>query len=66
MQRANIGNARLAGLERDLGMHGYQYNILLSIFYISYILFELPANICCKAIGPGRWIPFITFGFGVR
>jgi hypothetical protein len=36
IDRANIGNARLAGLEKDLGLHGYDYNILLSIFYVSY------------------------------
>jgi hypothetical protein len=36
IDRANIGNARLAGLEKDLGLHGYEYNILLSIFYVSY------------------------------
>jgi hypothetical protein len=37
IDRANIGNARLAGLEKDLGLKGYDYNILLSCFYISYI-----------------------------
>ena len=29
-------------------MTGYDYNTLLSIFYISYIIFEIPANLCCK------------------
>ncbi|KAK4698379.1 hypothetical protein P7C70_g7898, partial [Phenoliferia sp. Uapishka_3] len=32
IDRANIGNAKLAGLEKDLGMKGYQYNILLTAF----------------------------------
>jgi hypothetical protein len=41
IDRANIGNARLAGLEKDLGLTGYDYNAVLSIFYISYILFEV-------------------------
>lgn len=36
----------------------YDYNIVLTTFYISYIVFELPANILCKAIGPGKYIPF--------
>ncbi|KAH7040886.1 major facilitator superfamily domain-containing protein [Microdochium trichocladiopsis] len=65
IDRANIGNARLAGLEQDLGMTGYDYNTLLSIFYISYILFEIPSTIACKWIGPGRFIPFLTLAFGV-
>lgn len=32
------GNARLAGLEKDLGLEGYDYNILLSVFYVSYAI----------------------------
>lgn len=34
VDRANIGNARLAGLEEDLGLTGYDYNLLLTVFYI--------------------------------
>lgn len=49
----NPGNARLAGLEKDLGMTGSDYNVVLSIFYISYIVFEIPATVACKSIGPG-------------
>ncbi|KAL2266025.1 hypothetical protein VTJ83DRAFT_5377 [Remersonia thermophila] len=64
IDRANIGNARIAGLEKDLGLKGYDYNALLSIFYISYILFEIPSNIACKWIGPGWFIPAISLGFG--
>ncbi|UZJ50782.1 hypothetical protein CBS101457_000102 [Exobasidium rhododendri] len=65
LDRANVGNARLAGLEKDLGMKGYDYNILLSAFYAAYILFELPSNLMCKAVGPGKWLPFLTFSFGI-
>ena len=53
IDRANIGNARLAGLETDLNLTGYDYNAILSVFYISYIIFEIPSNMCCKWIGPG-------------
>ncbi|PNY29550.1 transporter [Tolypocladium capitatum] len=65
IDRANIGNARLAGLERDLHMQGYDYNAALSIFFISYILFELPCNAACKWVGPGWFIPTITLAFGI-
>lgn len=41
IDRANIGNAKLAGFETDLGLQGYDYNTILSVFYISYILFEV-------------------------
>ncbi|KAI1482236.1 MFS general substrate transporter [Daldinia eschscholtzii] len=64
IDRSNIGNARLAGLEKDLGMTGNDYNKLLSIFYIGYCLFEVPSNLACKWIGPGWVIPILCLGFG--
>lgn len=45
------GNARLAGFEKDLKLKGYDYNTVLSIFYVGYILFEIPATMCCKIMG---------------
>lgn len=65
IDRANIGNAKLAGFEKDLGLAGYDYNSVLSIFYISYILFEIPSNMACKTIGPGWFLPFISLMFGI-
>lgn len=65
IDRANIGNARLAGLEKELGLKGYDYNLVLTVFYISYIIFELPSNLCCKWLGPGWFIPGLTLSFGV-
>jgi hypothetical protein len=40
IDRANIGNARLAGFEKDLALKGYDYNTVLSVFYISKITTE--------------------------
>lgn len=40
LDRSNIGNARIAGLEKDLKLTSEQYEWLLTAFYISYILFE--------------------------
>ncbi|RMJ28207.1 Mfs transporter [Aspergillus sp. HF37] len=65
IDRANIGNARLAGFEEDLGLTGYDYNLALSVFFISYIVFEIPCNMACKWLGPGWFLPAITVGFGI-
>lgn len=46
-------------------MVGNDYNAVLSIFYISYILFEIPSNIVCKWLGPGWFLPIIAVGFGL-
>ncbi|PNY25168.1 High-affinity nicotinic acid transporter [Tolypocladium capitatum] len=65
IDRANIGNAKIAGLGKDLGMKGYDYNATISVFYISYILFEIPCNLLCKWMGPGWFIPLSAMLFGV-
>ncbi|KAK5657148.1 hypothetical protein OQA88_3205 [Cercophora sp. LCS_1] len=65
IDRTNIGNAKIAGMDTDLGMVGYDYNMILSAFYIGYIVFELPAVALCKAIGPGWFLPSTAFLFGV-
>jgi len=46
-------------------MHGYDYNTALSVFYITYIVFEIPCNAACKWLGPGWFLPAVTLAFGV-
>jgi hypothetical protein len=62
---SEIGNAKLAGFDKDLGLVGYDYNAVLSIFFVAYIAFEIPSNVVCKIVGPGWWLPAITLGFGI-
>ncbi|KAJ6160410.1 hypothetical protein N7470_003806 [Penicillium chermesinum] len=38
LDKSNLGNAKTAGLETTLHLHGDQYNLLLSIFFIPYVL----------------------------
>lgn len=65
MTNRSSGNARLAGLERDLDLHGHEYNTLLTAFYVSYIVFEIPTTLTCKMVGPGWFIPLLALGFGI-
>jgi MFS family permease len=44
LDRANIGNAKIEGMLKTLNMTEIQYNIVLSIFFVPYILFEIPSN----------------------
>lgn len=52
-------------MDVDLNMQGLDYNATLSVFYVSYIVFELPSSVLCKIIGPGWFIPFLTVMFGI-
>lgn len=60
-----LGNAKLAGFEEDLHLKNYDYNAVLSIFYIAYIVFEIPATMACKWLGPGWFLPGTTLAFGI-
>ena len=48
VDRSNIGNAKIAGLEDDLNLEGLRYNTAVTMFFVSYGLFEVPANIILK------------------
>ncbi|KAL4894105.1 major facilitator superfamily domain-containing protein [Aspergillus ambiguus] len=65
LDRINIGNARLMGLEKDLGMSGHQYNVALFVFFIPYILLEVPSNIILKKVKPSWWLSGIIFFWGI-
>ncbi|EQL00396.1 hypothetical protein G6O67_007946 [Ophiocordyceps sinensis] len=65
IDRANLGNAKIAGLDVDLGMRQFDYNSTISVFYVSHILFEIPSNILCKWMGPGWFLPLSALLFGV-
>lgn len=40
LDRSNIGNAKIAGMDDDLDLSSNAYQWLLTIFYIAYIVFE--------------------------
>lgn len=52
-------------MTEDLNLVGYRFNIATSIFYVIYLLIEVPSNILLKRIGPRWYIPALVFGFGV-
>lgn len=54
LDRTNIGNARLAGLEDDLGMDGLDYNVALAVFFPFYVLAEVPSNMAMKRFRPSN------------
>ncbi|OAL49681.1 MFS general substrate transporter [Pyrenochaeta sp. DS3sAY3a] len=65
LDRSNIGNARLAGLEKDLGMTGWDYATAVSVFFPFYIISEVPSNLAMKKFRPSIWIPSIMVAWGI-
>ncbi|CAF3715232.1 unnamed protein product, partial [Adineta steineri] len=65
LDRVNIGQAKLDGLTESLKLTSIQYNTCLSIFYITYVAFEIPSNLVLKKLRPSRWIPMIMIAWGI-
>lgn len=64
MDRSNIGNARIAGMNDELGLTPEQYNIALTVFFFPYALFEVPSNIVLKLMRPSRWMTILVISWG--
>lgn len=65
LDRANLGNARLAGLQTNLHLSDHDYSMALTVTYIPYILSELPANLLLKKLGPNLFLPGIVTIWGL-
>ncbi|KAK2750089.1 hypothetical protein FQN57_004581 [Myotisia sp. PD_48] len=65
LDRTNIGNAKIEGLQEDLRMTNSQYNAALTIFFVSYAVFEPLTNILLKRFRPSIFIPTIMVLWGI-
>ena len=57
IDRANIGNAKIDGMTEDLGLDNNKFNIALAIFYVPYILWDVPSNLVIKHLKAGYYLP---------
>lgn len=64
LDRVNIGNAKLSTMEKDLGLVGSEFNWCLSIFFVGYIVFEVPSNIALIRTSAYLWMSLIMFVWG--
>ncbi|KAH8898922.1 MFS general substrate transporter [Thozetella sp. PMI_491] len=58
LDRTNIGNARLLGLEAELGMPSDGYNTAVWVFFLTFVLMEVPSNLVMarSRIPPHYWL----------
>lgn len=64
LDKGNISNAKTDGLDVDLNITGSRWNLMLSIFYIPFVLFAFPLSLLIKRYNPARVIPVLMFTFG--
>lgn len=64
MDRTNLSAAAIAGMTRELTLIGFRYSIINLVFFITYVIFQPPATVACKKIGPRNFLASITFLWG--
>ncbi|KAK4501512.1 hypothetical protein PRZ48_007321 [Zasmidium cellare] len=52
LDRSDVGNAAVAGMTTDLHMSASQLSTAASMFYVTYVLFQLPGNLAVRVIDP--------------
>ncbi|KAH7337434.1 MFS general substrate transporter [Rhizoctonia solani] len=65
IDRNNAAAARLRGFEGDLGLKDQEFPTILSIFYVGYILMQVPSNMFLNYIGkPSLYLPVCMILWG--
>ena len=64
LDRVNVGYAALA-MNADLGFTPSIFGIGAGIFFVGYILFEIPSNLALQRFGARIWIARIMISWGL-
>jgi MFS family permease len=64
IDRANISVAALR-MNADLGLTTRMYGIAVGLFYVTYVLLEVPSNLILARVGARRWIARIMVSWGI-
>lgn len=64
LDRINVGFAALQ-MNRDLGFSPRTYGFGVGIFFLSYVLLEIPSNLMLERFGVRRWIARIVITWGL-
>lgn len=65
IDRNNYAAARLQGLEKDLGLTAAQYQLGLSILFVSYIIAQVPSNLLLNHLGrPSLYLGGFVIAWG--
>ncbi|GMK53978.1 hypothetical protein CspeluHIS016_0105640 [Cutaneotrichosporon spelunceum] len=68
LDRTNIGNAKVGadhgGFEQDWNLSSADYSLVLSIFFVGYLLWEVPSNMMLARSKPSIFLPTIMFIWG--
>lgn len=64
LNRVNISFAALT-MNRDLGISETMYGFAAGVFFLSYCLFQVPANLVLTRLGARRWLGLLMIAWGL-
>src|SRR3954451_11699813 len=64
VDRVNVGFAALT-MNRDLGLSAAAFGIGGGLFFVAYVLFEVPSNLAMEKVGARLWIARIMITWGL-
>ena len=64
IDRQNIGFAKLQMIS-DLHISEAAFGFAASLFFIGYVVFEIPSSLALQRYGARRWLGLLIFGCGV-
>jgi MFS family permease len=65
LDRTAIGFAGPNGMEADLGLSAAQFGFASGVFFIGYILLEVPSNMALHRFGARKWLARIMVTWGI-
>ncbi|MFH8251823.1 MFS transporter [Microbacterium sp. B2969] len=65
LDRTAIGFAAPNGMNEDLGLSAAQFGFASGVFFIGYILLEVPSNLALHRFGARRWLSRIMVSWGI-
>ncbi|KAJ8076726.1 hypothetical protein PM082_001149 [Marasmius tenuissimus] len=65
IDRVNLSSARVAGMGKELGLDvGDRYSIANCLYFVPYILLQIPGNAMLRRVGARNWLGFIVVAWG--
>lgn len=65
LDRTNIGFAGPNGMNEELGLTQAAFGLASGVFFIGYLLLEVPSNLALHKFGARRWIARILVTWGI-
>ena len=66
LDRNALVNGKLNGLDDDLNLKGTQYNTLVSILFVGYLLGQVPSNMILNRVKPAWFMSGMSTIHGAR